>query len=362
MNINLIAPICNTSYGIVGSYLVDSLTKLGCKVALFPINDRNQLTCHPKLIDSIQQALNNAEMPNFDAPCIRLWHQFNMSQFVGRGIRVGFPIFELDTFTKQELHHLQNGCDSIFVCSKWADGVIEESVFNGRCDISNIIPLGIDPEVFYPAKSNRKTTVFFNAGKWEVRKGHDILIDAFCQAFKPDDDVELWMLCHNQFYTEEENNRWEYKYRVNNSMEGKVRILRPQETQSQVADIMRQTDCGVFPYRAEGWNMELLEMMACGKQNIATNYSGPTEYANYNNCHMFTPTEMESAFDGKWFKNQGNWAKLDNACVDVIIHAMQTVHGRKQREGATICQEAVDTGKWFTWENTAKAVISALGE
>jgi hypothetical protein len=42
-------------------------------------------------------------------------------------------------------------------------------------------------------------------GKWEVRKGHDILVELFNDAFMSTDDVELWMCNHNPFYTKEEN-------------------------------------------------------------------------------------------------------------------------------------------------------------
>ena len=68
---------------------------------------------------------------------------------------------------------------------------------------------------------------------------------------------------------------------------------------------MSQTDCGVFPARAEGWNLELLEMMSCGKNVIATNYSSHTEFCNSENCMLVETTELEDAHDGKWFRGQG---------------------------------------------------------
>ena len=66
----------------------------------------------------------------------------------------------------------------------------------------------------------------------------------------------------------------------------KIRMIPRQKTQNDVYNIMIQTDCGVFPARAEGWNLELLEMMACGKQVIATNYSAHTEFCNPDNCRL----------------------------------------------------------------------------
>jgi hypothetical protein len=39
--------------------------------------------------------------------------------------------------------------------------------------------------------------VFLNVGKWEYRKGHDVLLEAFNKAFEPTDNVRLVMNCHN---------------------------------------------------------------------------------------------------------------------------------------------------------------------
>ena len=50
-------------------------------------------------------------------------------------------------------------------------------------------------------------------------------------------------------------------------------------------------DCGLFPARAEGWNLELLEMMACGKQVIATNYSAHTEFCTKENSILIESDE-----------------------------------------------------------------------
>ena len=73
---------------------------------------------------------------------------------------------------------------------------------------------------------------------------------------------------------------------------------------------MSQADCGVFPAKAEGWNLDLLEMMSCGKSTIATNYSGHTEFCNKENCYLVDLPEMETAEDGKWFRGQGEWGKI----------------------------------------------------
>ena len=119
--------------------------------------------------------------------------------------------------------------------------------------------------------------------------------------FNEDDKVELWMLCDNPFYTEDENFKWERLYRTS-KLGDKIKIIPRQQMQEDVYNIMMQADCGVFPARAEGWNLDLLEMMSCGKQTIATNYSAHTEFCNEDNCMLVETTEMVDAEDGKWFR------------------------------------------------------------
>jgi glycosyltransferase involved in cell wall biosynthesis len=357
VDINLTCAVNNLSYGLVGSNICHALTVAGHRVSLFPVNPHN-IEAHPKLHKSIKASLKNAEMPNFYAPSVLIWHQHDMTKFVGKGQHIGFPIFELDTFTEQELHHLHS-CDRLFVCSKWAKDVIDYAA-NERepSPLCKVVPLGVDNEIFYPAKSYRKSTIFLNCGKWEVRKGHDLLPEIFNRAFTPEDDVELWMMASNIFNTEEENKEWEDKY-TKTPMGGKIKFIPHQETQSQIADIMRQADCGVFPYRAEGWCMPLLEMMACGKEVIGTNYSGPTE---------FLPTEfgiditgdMVEAVDGKWFNGQGKWARVGNGFIDNFAREMKSIHTLKKANGSVINQTNVEIGRDFSWANTATKLVEAI--
>ena len=54
---------------------------------------------------------------------------------------------------------------------------------------------------------------------------------------------------------------------------------------------MSQVDCGVFPSRAEGRNLELLEMMSAGKHVITTDYSAHTEFCTKDNAGLVPITD-----------------------------------------------------------------------
>tara|TARA_Y100000310_G_C20700825_1_gene829721 strand:- start:7541 stop:7888 length:348 start_codon:yes stop_codon:yes gene_type:complete len=115
---------------------------------------------------------------------------------------------------------------------------------------------------------------------------------------------------------------------------------------------MKQADCGVFPSRAEGWNLELLEMMSIGKEVIATNYSGHTEFINKDNCRLIEVKELEEAHDGKWFNGQGDWGVID---LDILTKNLLEVHSNKKFN-----KEGVETAKMYSWSNTVKKIVSNL--
>lgn len=347
-NINIIAPINQLGYGVVSLNIVKSLSSLGVNVSLFPIG--GQIQCPSSDVAVINKCVRNATLYDPSAPCVKIWHQNDLALHAGKGLYIGFPIFELDTFTDIELHHLSS-CDELFVCSKWAKSIIKNSI---RREIEvNVIQMGVDMSIFPPTVPHKSDKiVFLNCGKWEKRKGHDILIEAFKRAYRENNNIELWMMCTNPFNTPEEEMRWRnlYKHEA-------VKIIPRAETQQEVYNIMAQSHCGVFPSRAEGWNLELLEMMSVGRHVITTNYSAHTEFCNDENASLIEIEELEPAVDNKWFFGQGKWAKINENTINQISKHMLSFADSYKFD---ISEPSVETAAEFSWTNTAKQIISAL--
>jgi len=351
---NFIAPIAPTGYGVVAYNLLKALSKRRHHVSLFPKGNISL----PDSGGIIAQALQNAKFFKHDDPCLAMWHQFDLSRSIGKGKYVAYPFFELDTFTDGEIHHLEYP-DELIASSEWARNVVLNNTVHA--DKIHVISPGVDLDVFYPTTPNTKKEVenfvFLNCGKWEIRKGHDVLIDVFNKAFDVDDKVELWMMPTNQFLNKEEALAWEQMY-LNSKMgrAGKIKILPWMPSHHDVAYAMNQADCGIFPSRAEGWNLELLEMMACGKDVIATDYSAHTEFCNDDNCWLIKVGGMEPAYDGRWFFEQGNWAILDDEQEEQMIFHMRNVVGL----GSVKNVEGVQTAQRFTWDIMAEKVERIL--
>ena len=162
-------------------------------------------------------------------------------------------------------------------------------------------------------------------------------------------------MCQNPFNSPDENKQWHDKYD-----DPRVKIIPRVETQEEVYNIMRKTDCGVFPSRAEGWNLEALEMMACGKQVIITDFSAHTEFCTKENSMLVTIDDTEMAYDGKWFHGQGNWAKIGSNQMDQMVSHKRKTHASVQNHENTFNTAGVETAKKFSWKNSADKIMEAL--
>ena len=358
MKLNLQAPINQLGYGIAGINILKALQSGGVEVSFFPVG-QPQVTNQTDA-DAVRKGLETAQMFDPQAPCIKIWHQNQMAERIGSGKFIGFPIFELDTFNDLEKHHLL-ACDELMVCSQWARRVVTGNNFgyykaDGRPKLppkTHVVPLGVDTKLFQGLSDRQDDkTIFFNCGKWEIRKGHDILINAFKKVLEHGEDAELWMMCTNPFNSPEEDARWHQLYN-----HPKVKLIPRAETQAEVYNIMSQVDCGVFPSRGEGWNLELLEMMAAGKHVVATDYSAHTEFCTKENAGLVSIKDTESAFDGKWFFGQGNWAKIGaHEELDLYMKMMKYILDKK----GTVNLAGIETAKKFSWQNTAREMIRCL--
>ena len=357
MDFNLVAPINTLGYGVVGCNVFKSLVANGHKVSYFPIG--NPEWPDAGIQNAIKSSILNAQSYNSNAPSLRIWHQYQLDMFPGRGQRIGWPIFELNKFNDREKHSLSN-VDQLVVCSDWAKDVIEEN----NIDVPvTVAPLGVDPAKFFVDENERSnraywqkdSTIFINIGKWEKRKGHEELLAAFCLAFKPGDNVELWMINDNPFIGHE-NIEWKKKY-ASTPMVGHIKFFPRLETHDQIRKIFNHVDCGVFPSHAEGWNLEIPELMACGAHIIATDYSGHTQFLTNENSLKLDVTGMESANDGKWFNGQGEWA---NFSTEQLADHMRTVHNKKQAGQLGLNVAGMETAKQLSWDNTIKSVMSCV--
>lgn len=359
MNLNLMAPICSSGYGIVSMEILRALDSLGHRVSLFPIGP---VECPSEFSKVVSEAFGRARTWDSQAPVLRIYHQFSLAESVlTRGPRVAFPIFELDMLTEVERHHL-NQQDLVLVASAWAEAVLKE---NGIQPKTEVIPFGVNRSIFQESPlPSCSETVFLHCGKLEYRKGVYDVLDAFGRAFKDTDQVKLLLHVHNPFARPEViGPLWQEFLGLveRHPLSSKIQLTPGRfQTQQEVASLMRQADCGLFPSRAEGWNLELSEMLAMGRHCIATNYSGHTEFISRSYCRLIEIDSLETAYDGVYFFGQGRWARLREPQSQAFVQHMRDVHVAKQAGELVQNVVGADVMKCFGWDRTAHKIVKAL--
>lgn len=366
MSINVTAPVNQLGYGILALNVLLELEKAGMQPNFWPIG---LVECPDEHIPVLQEMRNRTNNFNRDSISLRIWHPHDLSHHPSNR-RACLTMFELNRLKSYEINHLKSQ-DEIFVPSKWHKRILQENGF--RQENVHVAPLGVNHDLFSPAQNYQsEDTVFINVGKWEVRKGHDFLLEAFCAAFEPTDKVRLVMLCDNPCFRSQEeyeryNKEWMTLYK-NSKMGSRIEIFPRLKTQSEVAQVMANADCGLFPSRGEGWNLDLAEMLSMGKNCIATYYSAHTEFINEHNCRLIEIENLEDAHDGVWFDasspewegQPGQWAHLGQGQLDQMVSHMREIHQKKQSGELQVNQWGIDTMRHFTWANTVDCILDAL--
>lgn len=353
-SINYNAPINNsTGYGITSTNILKSLVKKN-DVSLFPIGKIGVDSQSDKqFIESLLLKTQNGFDKN--APCLKIWHQHDLTLSVGKGKYGALIFFEVDKLKQVEKVGINN-LDVVFVASKWAKQILEDNGITTKIVVS---PLAVDTSVFkdheHQKQFTKNTYKFINIGKWEIRKGHDFLLEAFNNAFTEEDDVELIMINQNPFLSQQENNIWVEMYK-NSKLGSKITPIARVPTHLDLAMLIRDMDCGFFPARAEGWNNEILEVMALNKPIITTNYSAHTEYCTKDNSFLIDIDQLTVADDGKFFNGEGKWADLGERQMEQTVSYLKKVYNDNIKTNPN----GLKTAKKYTWDNTVSILTKEM--
>lgn len=204
--------------------------------------------------------------------------------------RVGYIFYEENILSDYFLNTIKANWDYIVAGSKWCEETLK---FHGYNNTSTIIQ-GVDPFLFHPRNNEKEMFqdkfVIFSGGKFEYRKGQDIVIKAFKVLQEKYKDVLLvnaWF--NNSSYimsmSLSEHIRFQpssnhYPTMMNQILadngvdpSGVINLMACYN--SSMPSIFKNTDIGLFPNRCEGGtNLVLMEYMACGKPVIASYNSG----------------------------------------------------------------------------------------
>jgi glycosyltransferase involved in cell wall biosynthesis len=263
--------------------------------------------------------------------------------------------------------------DIVFAGSTWCKDKLREKGITW----SDVLIQGIDPDIFFPVPPEkpgaREYFVIFSGGKFELRKGQDIVIRAVNVMQERHKDILFVNGWHNAWpfsmntmaqspwiqYRPQE--RWDFDYIKKLLSENGIDLDRtqilPLIPQNQLRKVYACTDIGLFPNRCEGGtNLVLMEYMACGKPVVASYNSGHKDILTHKNSLCL---KQMSAFEIR--DNTGNLVALwEEPSLDEVIENLEYAYHHREVIAERGRQAGEDIQK-MTWRRMARDLTQKIG-
>eukprot|EP00397_Hematodinium_sp_SG-2012_P041768 GEMP01046075.1.p1 GENE.GEMP01046075.1~~GEMP01046075.1.p1 ORF type:complete len:430 (+),score=104.23 GEMP01046075.1:172-1461(+) len=147
---------------------------------------------------------------------------------------------------------------------------------------------------------------FLAVGKFEKRKGFEILIEAFFTAQFPADVKVQLVIKTSSFYSDlADLDALIRSYNDTATKNRRVHVITDHLSTKKLARLYKAARALVQPSRGEGWGLPIAEAMATGVVAIATNWSGPTAYLRADNglplrVKKMVDIDADDPEGGKW--------------------------------------------------------------
>ena len=287
-----------------------------------------------------------------------------MSEQFVKGTIIKWGIFETDSLPDDYISYLKRS-HLVWVPSQWAKTVLVSHGIDG--DQIHVVHEGVDPNIYHPYCRPKSSTGgvfrFFMCGKKETRKGFDELLKGFKIAFGSDATTELHLKADYFWGGQAKANakQGELARQIDDLGLTNVVPISSALSTSGMALLYNNYDAMIFPSRAEGWGLPLIEAIACGLPVISTYHSGHTEFL--------------AAIDGKFvrldhqlhpivcpeflqhWKSGGQWAVASPEEIAAKLVFLKEHYSSFQKHAMTASQTIRDH---FSWRHAAEQAVGSL--
>ncbi len=288
-------------------------------------------------------------------PGLIFWYPESYLEYSIFDKNICYFVFEYNKIPKNRIDAI-NQMDAVCVPSKWAKKVlIENKVFIPVY----VIPGGVsqkfnslDRDKF---KKNDGIYRFLHIGKAEERKGTEILIKAFNVAFQGDKKVRLTLSIDNPHipgFTSEE-----YLAQLESSLKYPIGNIDLIHYEPYIKTLYDTHDCAVFPSKAEGIGLPIVEAMASSLPVITSNNSGISEYINFQNAIILNELEEVPVYDPHFFPKKGEYGIWMSPKVSELSQKMRWVYENQDqaREIGKVAEKWMHDN--YSWDLAADKFI-----
>jgi glycosyltransferase involved in cell wall biosynthesis len=286
--------------------------------------------------------------------------------------KAGYTFFETNILSQEYIQNGKENFDIVVAGSTWCEEVLRD---HGLDNVTTIIQ-GTDPQIFNSFHSEkelfRDQFVIFSGGKFELRKGQDIVIRAYKVLQDRHKDVVLVNSWFNSWadsmktmvvspHIKFDITSGDYVTIMNKILQDngidleRVITLVPRPN-ALMARIYKNTDIGLFPNRCEGGtNLVLMEYMVCGKPVIASYSSGHKDVINKDNSIMIKNMKSLCINDGSGTRIS-TW---DDPDLDETIEHLEWAYQNRDELKSYGLQAGNDL-KGLTWKRCAEKFVEVV--
>jgi autotransporter strand-loop-strand O-heptosyltransferase len=172
--------------------------------------------------------------------------------------------------------------DQIWVPSQWqADCTIAQGANPNKV---KVVPEGVDINTFYP--EDPQTTLdyvdgrfkFIVFGRWDYRKSTKEVIETFLKEFKPEEPIDLILSIDNPF-SGDGHETTESRLEHYGFIDERIKVKHFPSREDYITYI-KNGHVFLSCARSEGWNLPLIEAMACGTPAIYSACCAQMEFAS----------------------------------------------------------------------------------
>lgn len=258
-------------------------------------------------------------------------HYFNPATQITGERNVGYAFFEQPLPAIAAKNAMQY--DIIFVGSQWCKAECAKLGIE-----AHVLLQGVDAKIFKPMPIEKRYDIF-SGGKYEYRKGQDIVIEiARRGGFSV---LAAWNNLWPQSQATMSRSHWATSD-IPESIKGlqitRCDVGKGMLEQTAMAEAMNQCRVGLFPNRAEGGtNLVLMEAIACGLPCIASAHTG----------HM----DIAGAFHGISCGDASQPFEPGTNDIDAIVNRVREVLSTKT---------TTEPLAHLTWTATARTLIDRI--
>ena len=288
--------------------------------------------------------------------------------------KAGYTFFETNILPQEYIQNGRDNYDIVVAGSTWCEEVLRS---HGLDNVTTIIQ-GTDPQIFNSFHSEKRLFrdqfVIFSGGKFEIRKGQDIVIRAYKVLQDRHKDVVLVNSWFNSWadsmktmaaspyikfdITSEDYITIMNKILQDNGIDLERVITLVPRPNALLARIYKNTDIGLFPNRCEGGtNLVLMEYMACGKPVVASYSSGHKDVINKDNSIMIENMEPLCINDGSGARIS-TW---DDPSLDETVEHLEWAYQNRDELRSYGLQAGSDL-KELTWKRCAEKFVEIVEE